>query len=1254
MKHVQRFKARILGRSESPPKPTLENSCPRLDESSSSVTESTKSRTTTHGLFILADSKPDEAGLMDFPVDIVAIHGLNGNAISTWRHEPDGTVWLRDLLPNFLPGCRVYTYGYPSKIWSQSSERVQEYALNLLVSLRDVREDLNASKRSIIFVCHSLGGIVFKQALVAAHENDDLYGDVLKSVRGVVFLATPHRGSNAANLASICGSIVNSFASAGLGPKTVRTDLLKTLIYDSDTLQDLTMSARNRLGNIHVVSFYETLPLPMGPLSSSLVVSPASAMLGIPYEEVIPMPEDHRTICRFPGETESYLKVARALRRIATKSSNVGPTIKRTSTHSSNIVLSGLERTCMLLLSDNDVAKDVEPPPKPVPGTCQWIRGHSLFVSWLEKGTNALLWLTGHPGCGKTMLSYSLAQYFDDACNKSRNVLIYLCQNKNKQTDARAVLIGLILQIIHRHRSLVRYIRSAFEKQGSSIIQSFASLWRIFLRITMDPKSGPLYVILDALDECEKTSCHQLLVSISDMLTDSSQSMKGGSRVKFLITSRPFLHQSYANSQKVFQSQISIDDDQTGYTEDLQTFIQERIHEISLNRQFSNDIRDFLCEAIMSKADRTFLWIHMVLASIEESLLTSRKEFQKIITSIPEGLAEIYHRYLTAIPLDHQEDASKLLKLLLACSRPLSLDELNIAFTMDPSYTTAESIMQNSHNSIAHTVQGILGSLVRVTGQQVSLVHQSVKDYLQDQYIASIDSPPAIRMVNPQGSALQLATVCIQYLLLDDFTVDFFPTNDSPTSVIAEETDVFGELPLGDFEGDFWDQEDHDLGSNTLFHDPAILHPEICDSLVSDYPFYTYASLHWAEHFARCEEDAPEELKDFARSLLNPDTANCRNWLSFYHVKAPTPLDDDLMDQNPIILASQFDSYTVLKSLLLDCEPSQVIKNQSLYWASRLGHDRIVTALLQSGAEPNTRQLEGQTALTVASEHGNRSCVTALLADSRINVNAPGRNGRTALSFACGGGHDDIVKELLNQKACNPDEPDNAGATPFFWAVGGGHHSILSTLARLRSVDINHRDKTGRTAVSWASGDGMADTLIRLLKLPRININAKDNKGRSPLSWAAGNGCTDVVEILLASPKIDKTSIDNDNRNAISWASARGHCQVLVRLLEAGCPGVDAEDIDGWTPLAWAIQTDSPDTVQALISDENVLIERRDRGGRTALSWAVEYGHIEVVKVLLRAGADTGTQTRSGRTPAMIAKDFGRDDIVKELEVYGP
>jgi hypothetical protein len=73
------------------------------------------------------------------------------------------------------------------------------------------------------------------------------------------------------------------------------------------------------------------------------------------------------------------------------------------------------------------------------------------------------------------------------------------------------------------------------------------------------------------------------------------------------------------------QSQISIDDDQTGDIQDLQV-IQERINEISLNGQFSDDIKNFLCEAITCKANRTFLWIRLVLASIEKSLLMSNRE----------------------------------------------------------------------------------------------------------------------------------------------------------------------------------------------------------------------------------------------------------------------------------------------------------------------------------------------------------------------------------------------------------------------------------------------------------------------------------------------------------------------------------------------------------------------------------------------------------------------------------------------------
>lgn len=101
----------------------------------------------------------------------------------------------------------------------------------------------------------------FVKTLVFAHEDDTTYGRLLTSVAGVVFLGTPHRGSSAATLGTVVGGIVNTFATAalpGLPIKAVRTDLLDYLKLGSQHLQDLAISARNRLTGLTVVSFYES------------------------------------------------------------------------------------------------------------------------------------------------------------------------------------------------------------------------------------------------------------------------------------------------------------------------------------------------------------------------------------------------------------------------------------------------------------------------------------------------------------------------------------------------------------------------------------------------------------------------------------------------------------------------------------------------------------------------------------------------------------------------------------------------------------------------------------------------------------------------------------------------------------------------------------------------------------------------------------------------------------------------------------
>src|SRR5450432_1070465 len=48
-------------------------------------------------------------------IDIVAIHGLNGDVRRTWTHK-NGTFWLQDLLPHAMPGARIFTYSYPSPV----------------------------------------------------------------------------------------------------------------------------------------------------------------------------------------------------------------------------------------------------------------------------------------------------------------------------------------------------------------------------------------------------------------------------------------------------------------------------------------------------------------------------------------------------------------------------------------------------------------------------------------------------------------------------------------------------------------------------------------------------------------------------------------------------------------------------------------------------------------------------------------------------------------------------------------------------------------------------------------------------------------------------------------------------------------------------------------------------------------------------------------------------------------------------------
>ncbi|KAI1376310.1 hypothetical protein F4677DRAFT_445568 [Hypoxylon crocopeplum] len=235
-------------------------------------------------------------------VDIVAVHGLNPlheklHAEATWT--AGGKLWLKDFLPKRVPGARIMLFGYNSNVAFQTpSSGVREQAKNLLNLLEEARS--TDPNRPLIFICHSLGGIIVKRAIAYSHHNKT-YEMIGKSTFGVAFFATPHNGDNIAEI----GQVAAKIACSVLG--SPEDNLLSALERGSVFLDAVTDDFRQFLQDFQILSFYETLPIG----HFGIVVDRHSAVLGLPgtREKQIPLDADHRNICKFKSEDLRYYHV---------------------------------------------------------------------------------------------------------------------------------------------------------------------------------------------------------------------------------------------------------------------------------------------------------------------------------------------------------------------------------------------------------------------------------------------------------------------------------------------------------------------------------------------------------------------------------------------------------------------------------------------------------------------------------------------------------------------------------------------------------------------------------------------------------------------------------------------------------------------------------------------------------------------------------------------------------------------------------
>lgn len=127
------------------------------------------------------------------PSSIVFVQGLTGNRENTWKHR-NGLFWPRDLLNHDFPKARIMTYGYEVDVFRSSMtclDRIYENGQSLGYSI--VSQRIDCSNRPILFIAHSLGGLVCQQTLILSNTIDGLW-QISSSSIGIVFMGTPHHG----------------------------------------------------------------------------------------------------------------------------------------------------------------------------------------------------------------------------------------------------------------------------------------------------------------------------------------------------------------------------------------------------------------------------------------------------------------------------------------------------------------------------------------------------------------------------------------------------------------------------------------------------------------------------------------------------------------------------------------------------------------------------------------------------------------------------------------------------------------------------------------------------------------------------------------------------------------------------------------------------------------------------------------------------------------------------------------------------
>ncbi|KAI9763363.1 MAG: hypothetical protein M1840_000555 [Geoglossum simile] len=1170
-------------------------------------------RESTIGLKVLYDVVPATTESKSL-VDVVAVHGIGADPDTTWTTQR--VNWLKDeqMLPFAVPDTRILRFAYESQWLGKEAlqQRLSLVADQLLHSLMGSRK--TCTQRPIVFIGHCFGGLVIEKALLNARLHEEDYPDIIRSVAGIIFLGTPHRGSSSQSAASLIATIASSLHCGE------RSSLLKAVEKDSEMLTDLVYDFTRmvNIASIPLFCFFEQHKSDIAkvvkpkvsfwPSYKDTIVDERSGCIdGFPK---LGLACDHFHINKFssPKDGNYHFVQSEVTRFVKEAPDRVHhrikplPTRQRTKDFNEE-----RDQACLHAIFITDPFDDMgvieNKKNRLLENTGIWILSNPFFTRWLNENLSSILWVHGDPGKGKTMLAISLVRELSNKVQlegspANTTLAYFFCDNKDdRRKTASAILRGLIYQILCQRPDLIFHLRSEYERQKEQLISSpnsLQSLWRVLQNILKYSNFEKVYIIIDAIDECEPDSIEMFLALLEPYTDpwhncDNYPQKDSSCKIKWLLTSR--------NEDAIKQPlsgclEIGLEQNAAHVDEAIRKFIDQSVKQLKRSKHYNATLCQFVEEYLHEKAEGTFLWVALACRELSKPTVRSMNT-KSVLLQLPSGLSPLYSRIMEQVMGNEDEEmtafAKAILQSMLVALRPLTLQEVAIAADLPKEY---------HHDPVAlEEFINLCGSFVTIRQQTVYFVHQSAKTYILSETVSS----PGLGMEHRA-----IAVRCLQYIC------------DGPPDDL-----------LGD-DADFLEYPEPKPETHTRAEYPA---------------------LFWLDH-ARAASDDITAYVDVDGEFFKSPSKQREDWFDMYWDKTHAKWEEKPSQFTALHLGAYAGILWLVSSLLkpdraVDVTATDSLGNDALMWASRNGHTAVVRFLLSKGADLAAKNLNGITALYFAAENGHKA-VVQLLAERGASIEIKNRVGWTALHRAAHHGHTGVITALLSHNA-DIEAQDMSRWTALQRAASSGQLSVIRLLLE-EKADSKVQDKEGMTLLHIAAWNGHLDVISLLLK-NGADIKATDEEGWTALQHAAWGGHTWVTRLLLHHGS-DVNIKNVEGNTALHQATWNGHIAV-IRLLLQGSANANMTCNNGETALQQAAWRGHVEAVQILL-ESNADPNIKSKTGSTALHQAASNGQEAVVKLLLESGADHTIEDDDGQTAYTIAQDNNHDSTARLLKERRP